>query len=1188
MPRFTRLHQRTLLLTAALLLLLALFGGTLYYFVHFRFAQSLAFLIERESKGRYVFEAGEAKISFWNRTVTLKAARLHCRDTVKGKAALDIRLPELYFSMGSSWRSLLFHHQLMVDSMAVIQPEIDVRLLHRQAEDPGATPAADILGPLDSTLRRLHVRSFSLQDAAFSLTGPGGHSLHGDHIDIRVADFNQGGGGEVSVTLGHQHWVKPVSGLTLDLARLAFDSRTQRFEVDSLAFTDHHDSTRMPFSLATDRLYFTSHQLKDVIREGRLFLDSLICINPVVNLPAGANTRTAGNSDTAAARRHAPFFRSIHVNFTQVLNGLLQTRDAAGSSAAASTRKANLRIFGLQINATTGSAIMADSIAVLLHHLQFLSKDSAHRLTIEDLTLVGNDAVFQQVRLEPTHPEPNRTVLFTAPRLLIKNISIPDLLRSRLRAAGAELVQPLINLTDNAPRKPQQGKMELFYKTLHGVSQIIDAPYLDIIDGSHHFVLGGPTPVEFSATGLQAHILLNKLFLSGNLLDIKQALTHWNVAVFKLITPKARLSAVDYRLNGNRRSSTCRQAQLLLSSGWQLDATDIFWDALSWDQLQRNGLFHIDSLYITSLAVHRTPGDSIQCTTSRLRLTGLSATATGGIRWDQAKAKLRNLSILRPRLTLHVTDGDWNSDKGLVLHSTTVTTTTVTAITVPATTVTAITVPATTRSTLDFRLPLITLDAPIHSIDKNGLPPLALSIPKARLSFAATGSTDTLHFTASLNLKANDIRLKSTIAASLDINWEDASGERRSKDAVLSATGLAGSFHDANADTALLHNADWRTWLTKATLKKGHLQYRTKKLAADIANCSWTPTTRTLDLAGFSVSPILSRDACLKQAAWQNDYVTVHGRRLTFTGIRLGGEPRHPSLEVPAMTVDGVQVEASRDKHIPFHHGIERAMPTRLLATIHADLKIDTIHVLGCKVIYNEWPVTSSRWTTITVDELNGEIRNLHTRPETPNSHTAPGDPRPQTPTGDPDSLHISASARIFDGQIRRFLYNESYTDSLSGFTARCTQSAFDLTKLSSVLVPAAAVNVVRGHLDTIWSVWQGNRYAAYGKMGFYYDRLKVMVLNKKDSARRDFLPVVETWATNLILPGRNKRESPIFFERDREKFIFNYWVKCQGSGVISALIHSKGRGYAKQYAQDWQRFRLPPPGAEERRSSTP
>lgn len=409
-----------------------------------------------------------------------------------------------------------------------------------------------------------------------------------------------------------------------------------------------------------------------------------------------------------------------------------------------------------------------------------------------------------------------------------------------------------------------------------------------------------------------------------------------------------------------------------------------------------------------------------------------------------------------------------------------------------------------------------------------------------------------------LKLGLENLQLFPTPTAAVDLSWKGVDLHYRSDSMTLDLKGMSGGFHDNAVTRATLDEKSWQTLLARITVDRAALHYSTGKLAADAATISWHPATHTFRTAGFHILPRLSRDETFKKARWQGDYVTVNGRALTLSGIQLTGEGRSTSVGIDKMILDGVSVEASRDKHLPFHHGIEKPMPTKLLDKIPFDIRVDTVSLVNDNVTYNELSVATNRWSTVNIGDINGAVFHLKSRDNTS------------------DTLKLDAGARLFDGHIRRFWYQESYGDSLSAFTARTTLSGVDLKKISEVSIPAASVSITDGYVDTAWSAWQGNRYASYGTMNFNFNKLRIKVLNKKDSLRRGFVPEMETWAARLLLPGANKRTSEIFFERDREKFVFNYWVKTQTSGILSALIRERDRAYRKRYEQLAQRYSLP------------
>jgi hypothetical protein len=129
--------------------------------------------------------------------------------------------------------------------------------------------------------------------------------------------------------------------------------------------------------------------------------------------------------------------------------------------------------------------------------------------------------------------------------------------------------------------------------------------------------------------------------------------------------------------------------------------------------------------------------------------------------------------------------------------------------------------------------------------------------------------------------------------------------------------------------------------------------------------------------------------------------------------------------------------------------------------------------------------------------------------------------------------------------------------------------SPMKLTHFSDATVPLASVKVSKGQADTLYAHWIGNKYAAFGVMNFHYEDLAINILDKKEPQRKKFLLSIENWVANLILRNKNNKQSLVYFERDREKFIFNYWVKTSMSGLMTSVGVKGNRKYMKK----WKRF---------------
>ncbi|MES1249563.1 MAG: hypothetical protein ABUL46_02720, partial [Chitinophaga rupis] len=237
-----KLKKRILLLLMLPVLLLVISVGVLYFLAVHRFRESMQYIVNRESKGRYVFDAGDAELSIWNRTLLLKESVLTDRDPSGGDVSYHIKIRELYFSLGS-WRELLFHKKLIADSLSIVEPD-----LHIQVNKPGKRKvsihfqASDLLTYLEKTLTHFNVHAFTLKEGSFTYIGPDKTSpLQGSHFNLSLSNFmgvnnvdsHLLGSDKVAISLGPQHWVLHEGQHEINFSRMTFDSKGQRFELDS-------------------------------------------------------------------------------------------------------------------------------------------------------------------------------------------------------------------------------------------------------------------------------------------------------------------------------------------------------------------------------------------------------------------------------------------------------------------------------------------------------------------------------------------------------------------------------------------------------------------------------------------------------------------------------------------------------------------------------------------------------------------------------------------------------------------------------------------------------------------------------------------------------------------------------------------------------------------------------------------
>jgi hypothetical protein len=252
-------------------------------------------------------------------------------------------------------------------------------------------------------------------------------------------------------------------------------------------------------------------------------------------------------------------------------------------------------------------------------------------------------------------------------------------------------------------------------------------------------------------------------------------------------------------------------------------------------------------------------------------------------------------------------------------------------------------------------------------------------------------------------------------------------------------------------------------------------------------------------------------------------------------------------------------VDDFRDKRVPFQHGIEKLMPTKLIQSVHKPFSIDSVIVHNSAINYHEFSVITNREGTVPLHNLNAIVKNVR------NIH-------PQH-----DTLIILGRVKLLNASIPKFRYQEAYGDSLASFRMAVKAAPAELPDLSKITNPLAAVDIESGKCDTMMMRVSGNKYASLGEMNFYYRDLKVNMLDKQDTMRKKLsLAFINFVANKFVIHPNNDKRSNIFFIRDQEKFVFNYWIKTMMSGVLTSVGVKSNKKYKKEYKQLKKQYTLP------------
>jgi hypothetical protein len=308
---------------------------------------------------------------------------------------------------------------------------------------------------------------------------------------------------------------------------------------------------------------------------------------------------------------------------------------------------------------------------------------------------------------------------------------------------------------------------------------------------------------------------------------------------------------------------------------------------------------------------------------------------------------------------------------------------------------------------------------------------------------------------------------------------------------------------------------------------------------------------RLADIDTVRIIPHFGHYAFSRKRGFQTDrfdglipYINLYGLDVHRTADTLG-------FSVEKLTTQ-LMLNAYRDKRIPYRR-IYKKLPVEQITSLPFGLKVDSIILNKSYVRYEEFAEDGDSSGHVFFKDIFATIGNVDNRP-------AP----------DKEITLIADGSFMGEGRVHlkaTFPTNPAKRHHVSGTIER-----FDLKNLNTILEPILMVRAEEGFLDKLTFSFSANSSHAQGKMSMDYRDLKLVSFRskpKKGLIQKLFdtdddkvqKAGFKTFIINtfIIRKDRDKkqpfesRSGTIDFDRNKSKYIFNYWWKAVGSGVKSA-----------------------------------
>ncbi|HXO75042.1 MAG TPA: hypothetical protein VN824_07415, partial [Puia sp.] len=293
-------------------------------------------------------------------------------------------------------------------------------------------------------------------------------------------------------------------------------------------------------------------------------------------------------------------------------------------------------------------------------------------------------------------------------------------------------------------------------------------------NGSARYQLTGEMPLDATVKNIDAHILLNKFFVSDSLVDIKHAIPNLRIGQVDLASGKATATASQFWFNGVLRHSLIKELNIETNTGFQLKGENVYWNIFDWDIYQKNKDIQIDSVYASHLTIHTQPAEATTTTTlptpplPAIRITHLQAdqlsfdrvapkstlrftindlhannlaSAEKFFTWSDLKMGLSDIGLETPKTRMIIKTANFNSDSGLSIQNLDLQ-----SLREP--------------TALNISAPLIHINTALSSSDLSHLPLINVKTDDLEIRFNKITEKDTLQAKAVASLRVTNLHLK--------------------------------------------------------------------------------------------------------------------------------------------------------------------------------------------------------------------------------------------------------------------------------------------------------------------------------------------------------------------------------------------------------------------------------------------
>ncbi len=341
----------------------------------------------------------------------------------------------------------------------------------------------------------------------------------------------------------------------------------------------------------------------------------------------------------------------------------------------------------------------------------------------------------------------------------------------------------------------------------------------------------------------------------------------------------------------------------------------------------------------------------------------------------------------------------------------------------------------------------------------------------------------------------------------------------------------------------------------------GNIVFENNKIHVEARNMGINRMKKSFTVDSVAFYPTIDRDAFMATKEYQSNYIQLYSGPIELKNIDFEKAVNDTVFDIKKIIANNLLFKDYKDKRLPFQHNVEKPFLTEMLKKIKLKFSVDSVVLRNSGIEYEEFNDKTELYGKINFTKIRGGVTGVKNYDLTKT-----------------DSLRLNVYARFMDATDLRLRFEQSYTDTLSGFHLKVIGSSFDLRKLNPLLEPFVSAEVKTGYLDTLRMSVTGRKYVAFGEMKMHYHGLNVQYLDKGSELHQSLKAKTISFFANRIVHKNNRwGTGKVYAERDPEKGFVNFWVKILVGGVLTNTGVRTEKKQIKKYEKGLKMHDVPP-----------